>query len=205
MQLVAPLRERAAPRIEGRVGGRAAARRLVPDVRRLVGQQQAGEGLEHLDDVDLARLQRLDVARHGLVGDALDAEPGSMPASRRSCCRQSHGVGTSLTVASFTDLRSASLKSGRGGRRPISRKGSRVDDLAEADDVAARHLLVGLHHPHRPAPADIDRAVHQPQRGVLRPRRARELDLDALGRRRRRARGRHRTARRRWRAATLEG
>ena len=50
---------------------------------------------------------------------------GSMPARRRSCCRQSQGVGTSLTVASLTDLRSSSLKSGFG-TRPISRNGSRV-------------------------------------------------------------------------------
>jgi hypothetical protein len=50
---------------------------------------------------------------------------GSMPASRRSCCRHSHGVGTSLTVASLTDFRSASVKPACGGWRPISRKGSR--------------------------------------------------------------------------------
>ena len=50
---------------------------------------------------------------------------GSMPARRKSCCRQSQGVGTSLTVASFTDFRSASLKSGLS-TRPISRNGSRV-------------------------------------------------------------------------------
>ena len=89
---------------------------------------------------------------------------GSMPARRRSCCRQSHGVGTSLTVASRTDLRSASVKSGRGGAAHQQERIAR-HDLGEADDVAARHLLIGLHDPHRPAPADVDRAVHQAQRG----------------------------------------
>jgi hypothetical protein len=48
-----------------------------------------------------------------------------MLARRKSSCRQSHGVGTSLTVASRTAVRTASLKLGRG-MRPISMNGSRV-------------------------------------------------------------------------------
>jgi hypothetical protein len=55
---------------------------------------------------------------------------GSIPAKRRSCCRQSQGVGTSLTVASLTVARSASVKPGRG-ERPSSRNGSRVTTSAK--------------------------------------------------------------------------
>src|SRR5580698_5553273 len=91
---------------------------------------------------------------------------GSMPASRRSCCRQSHGVGTSHTVA----------------RRPAAhqQEGIAADHLAEADDVAVRALVIGLVDPHRAAPADVDRVVHQPLGGIARSRRARELDLDCF-------------------------
>ena len=42
-------------------------------------------------------------------------------------------------------------------------------DLGETDQIAAWDQLVGLHHPHRPAPADIDAAVEQSARRVAGP------------------------------------
>ena len=72
-KLVAPRRQRAASRVEAGVRGGAAPRCLVPDVRGALGQQQAGERFEHLDDVDGARLQRRHVLDHRPAGHATDA------------------------------------------------------------------------------------------------------------------------------------
>ena len=86
-----------------------------------------------------------------------------MPARRRSSCRHSHGVGTSLTVATRAPQRSAKAKSGRGVAADQQERvaGHR---LAEADEVAIARGLVELVDPHRPAPGDIDGAVEEPVR-----------------------------------------
>ena len=104
---------------------------------------------------------------------------GSTPCRRRSCWRQSQGVGTSDTVPSFSRVRSVS-RNAEGSRLPTRKNGSRAatsqkQTIGELGIVVAR-----LHHAHRPAPRDVDRPVEQTLGRRGRRRRIEQFHLHAL-------------------------
>ena len=53
-------------------------------------------------------------------------------------------------------------------------------DLAEANQRRSGIIVARLHHAHRPAPRDVDRAIEQTRRRGSRRRRVEQFDLDAL-------------------------
>src|SRR5262245_7436393 len=54
------------------------------------------------------------------------------------------------------------------------------DDLAKAGERRAWVKVAGLHDPHRPAPANVDRVVEESRYAVTRIGRVDQFDLDTL-------------------------
>ena len=104
---------------------------------------------------------------------------GSIPASRKSCCRHSHGVGTSETVANLS-----CSQIGEPERRRIASADQKEriagGDLAKADERRLRVVVARLHDAHRPAPGEVDGAVEEVRGGCGRCGRWPQLDLDTF-------------------------
>ena len=140
--------------------------------RRHSAIQRRRERFEHLHHIHLAAPQRRDIVRHRERSATRISLPGVMPA-RRKILLQAHPrrrhFADSCQRAAQADRATQTPGAARGRR---SRKGSRVTTSAKRHQIATGHLVIGLHHPHRPAPADIRRAVHHVARRIARSRRS---------------------------------
>ena len=142
------------------------------------GDQLLDKGLEHLHDIEFAASQGGGIVGHRAVGDArqpVGVEPGKAQIVLQAQPRGRH-------LADRRDPPAVQIGKREIGARltPDQKKRVARHRLADADEVAIGPGFVKLVDPHRPAPADIDRAGEKPVRRRARRRRADELDLDPL-------------------------
>ncbi len=177
-ELVAVLRAGVTSRDEGGVGGRASRARRVENLAGTVFLCHRDERLERLHHIQLAGLERHVVARHRLIGTA------------RKLVRV-HALVAQVLLQAHPGRRHLGHRSEFLGREigELERLGAALADqkerivrhhLAEAHQRRIPVQVVRFHHPHRPAPGDVDRAVEQLGHRVARHVGGQQVDIDAL-------------------------
>jgi hypothetical protein len=129
-----------------------------------LGNQSRNERLEQLYHIHLGGTQCGDVLRHATIADAVQPprrNPSATEVFLQAQPRRWH-------LAHRREAQSEQIGYPEPWARRAADQKKRIarHNLGEADKIAAGKQLVGLHHPHRAAPADIDGAVEQPARGV---------------------------------------
>ena len=174
------MRDAAARRDEGRVDRRPARARRIEDVANAFLYRHGYNGS---NTCTTSSSRSRSAEKFSAIGRSATraSRSGSMPCSRRSCCRHIQGVGTSDTVANRSSSKSASLKPARS-RRPTRKNGSRATTSQKQTSGDSWIVVTRLHHAHGPAQVEIDRAVEQCGYRSLRNRRGEQFDLDAFAR-----------------------
>ncbi len=169
----------AVPRCDQRRVHRGAARaRRVEDVADAFFQGNRDVRLEHLHHVELAAAQRLQVFRHR-AGHAAIHE-GRIDAAPAQVVLEAHPGRGHFRHRGEPQPRK--LRDVERRERGFADQEKRIarDDFAEGDQRRAGILLQGPHHPHRPAPGHVDRAVEDAAHGIAGIGRGHQLDVDAL-------------------------
>ena len=156
-------------RLSARTGG-------IEDVAYTCLQRHRGIRLEHLRHVEFAAAQRLQIVRHRRSATRLRLPDRHLAGAGRAADR-ARASATSDTLPSFSRARSANRNSkGRPCRRDRTDRARTSQKQTSGEGI----FVARLHHAHRPAPRDIDRAIEQARGGGGRRRRVEQLNLDTL-------------------------